>query len=346
MVTSPDGMAMARFARAVAGRADLIDPEQAQVLARTHYDLIVRAEPLSGERDQNIRLVTDLGAQYLLKISSPTEDEAAIDLSTAALLHLKAVDPQFPCPRVILDRTGQAIVRSISIHGTKRTIRLFTWIDGTLLRSSTRSSAQRVACAHIAARLGRALRDFSHPVADRPLLWNLRNFGQMRPLLRVLPDFPFYDELVDIQLMLEDIVLPIFPSLRHQVVHNDMNRRNVLVDTNDETKIAGVIDFEDMVYTALIADVAIAAGAQITTAKMAEVEVAEFIRAYCDFEPLPVRELAVVNWLIAARIVMDLVTPAWYRTQNPGTSHYAPMDAEQVRDRLDIVRVLCAARFF
>jgi hydroxylysine kinase len=338
--------ALDRFAQAVAGRADVIGPDQAQMLANEHYGLSVRAEPLSGERDENMRLVTSTGAQYLLKISSPAEDAAAIDLSTAALLHVKAVDPQFPCPRIICDRTGQPIVRAKATDGSKRTVRLFTWLDGTLLRHSTRSSAQRIACGHITARLNRALRDFTHPAANRPLLWDMRNFGQMQILLSALPDFPFRSDIADIQMMLEDMILPVFPSLRHQVVHNDLNKRNVLVDADDETKVSGVIDFEDMVYTALIADVAIAADAQITAAVTAETEVREFLAAYRQSAELFSHELTIVNWLIAARIVMDMVTPAWYRLQNPDTVHYAPIDAPQVRNRLEIVRALCATRFF
>jgi len=52
----------------------------------------------------------------------------------------------------------------------------------------------------------------------------------------------------------EQNVLPVFGSLRHQVIHGDLNPGNVLVAENDDEMIAGVIDFGDMVRAPLIID--------------------------------------------------------------------------------------------
>ena len=41
---------------------------------------------LSGERDQNFRLTTTDGIQYVLKVSSPAEDPLLVDFQTRALL--------------------------------------------------------------------------------------------------------------------------------------------------------------------------------------------------------------------------------------------------------------------
>ena len=50
-------------------------------------------------------------------------------------------------------------------------------------------------------------------------------------------------------------VLPQIHRLRHAYIHNDANDYNVLVQGN---RVSGLIDFGDMVYTALINNLAIA----------------------------------------------------------------------------------------
>ena len=74
--------------------------ESAVALAREHYGLEAHAIRLSGERDENFRLRTAQGADYLLKVAHAAEDPTVSDLLTAALEHLRASDPGLPCPRL------------------------------------------------------------------------------------------------------------------------------------------------------------------------------------------------------------------------------------------------------
>ena len=52
--------------------------------------------------------------------------------------------------------------------------------------------------------------------------------------------------------------VPLLRGLRRQVIHNDFNPHNVLADAVDDTRIAGVIDFGDMVHAPLVQDLATA----------------------------------------------------------------------------------------
>ena len=49
---------------------------------------------------------------------------------------------------------------------------------------------------------------------------------------------------------------PALAAVPHQVVHNDVNVDNVVVD--DHGDVAGILDFGDMVRTAVVADLAVA----------------------------------------------------------------------------------------
>jgi Ser/Thr protein kinase RdoA (MazF antagonist) len=338
-------LAMDVFATTVANPADRLDAEMVRLIARDFYGLDARIEPLSGERDQNTRLIAADGAQYVLKLSNPAEEASTIDLSTAALLHLESVDAGFPCPRIVRDLQGRAVVRATLPDGRIRTVRVFTWLEGKLLAAAEKSAAQRASCGHVAARLSVALRTFSHSAAKRSLIWDIRHIGQMRTLLADMPNFPAHDGIAHILGALEDAITPAFPSLRCQFAHNDLNRRNILVDPKDESRIVGIIDFQDMVHTALIADVAVAASTQVISPGTAETEVSEFLAAYRTADPLLDHEMSVLKYLIAARLIMGLLIPAWYRMRNPATDHYAPLAPGRVENRLECARALLRATF-
>jgi hydroxylysine kinase len=313
-----------------------VSPEAAQRLARDLYGLEAVATRLTGERDENFKLSCPDSSQYVLKIANSAEDPDITDLSTAALLHVERVDPGFPCPRIMRSRDRRTQVQYEDASGLTRTARVLTYLAGKTLRSSVRSGPQRAACGRTAARLGLALRNFAHPAARRPLIWDLRNVGQTRALLDELPGFPHPEGVAAVIMEIEARIAPHFERLRQQVVHNDLNDMNVLVEPADETVIAGVIDFGDLAHTALIADVAIAAADQIADAASAYHSIRDLVIAYHETTPLLPAELALLNSLIAGRLLMDVVIPSWHRVMNPTGTHYADFDAEFIRARLEL----------
>jgi hydroxylysine kinase len=314
--------------------------EEAEKLARDLYGLEATAARLTGERDENFKLSCTDGSQYVLKIASAAEDPAVTDLPTAALLHVERVDPSFPCPRMLRDRDGHTQVRYADGAALTRTVRVLTYLPGKTLRSSVRSRAQRAASGRTAARLGLALRTFAHPAASRPLIWDVRNVAQTLVLLDEIPDFPQRDAVAAVIERIDARIAPQFEQLRQQVVHNDMNNMNILVDPADETVISGVIDFGDLAHTALIADVAIAAADQITDDISPHQSILDLVIAYHEAVPLLPPELAILNSLIAGRILMDVLIPAWHRVRNPNGTHYKDPDAERILARLDLAREL------
>ena len=61
-------------------------------LLQREYNMAGPLKRLSGERDQNFRVTAATGKRYVLKISSPEEEESLIDFQIRALQHLEAVD--------------------------------------------------------------------------------------------------------------------------------------------------------------------------------------------------------------------------------------------------------------
>lgn len=314
--------------------------ESALALVRERYGLEPSVSArLTGERDENLRLTTTEGAEYVLKIANPAENPAETDFQTAALLYLERTAPALPCPRVLRDRTGGTHVAFVA-DGIERTARVLTFLPGRLLGASTRSQRQRAACGRLGARLALALRGFEHRAARRTIVWDVRHTGHMRALLDDLPGFTFRPAAAALLARLTAPIESQLPPLRHQIVHNDLNPLNILVDPADEERVTGVIDFGDMTHTALIADVAVTAAELIPPGCTEPAEARECVRevasAYDEGVPLVPAELALLGALVAARLLMTVVIHEWHVQRNPASGHFKPLQEEFMRARLHI----------
>jgi Ser/Thr protein kinase RdoA (MazF antagonist) len=65
-----------------------------------HWGINGEFAPLVGERDQNFRVRTTDGKQYVFKIASPIEDATLVDFQVQGLLHLQRNDPGIPVPHM------------------------------------------------------------------------------------------------------------------------------------------------------------------------------------------------------------------------------------------------------
>jgi len=329
-----------RFLSTMVCGGHLLTSETAERLVWEHYGISVRAERLTGERDENFKLATSVGPGYVFKVAHAAEDPSVSELPTAALLHIEEADPGLPCPRVCRARGGRSSINFKDELGRQRTASLVTFLPGQRLASASRSREQRAECGRIAARLGRALRDFVHPASHRTLLWDLKNVGHLRLLLSELPDFPETRFVQSFIAEFEVEVRPQLASVRHQVVHNDLNVTNLLVDTMDEARVIGVIDFGDAVHTALVADVAIALVGQIANASALPECIEEFLSGYQSVEPLDSRELQLLPRLAAGRVLQGVLIPSWHRAQNPQSGHFQPMESAHIQGRIELARDL------
>ena len=320
----------------------LVSTIRAESLALERFGIRGRAERLTGERDENFWIRPQIGPGYVLKVANASEVPEITDLQIAALQHVGRVDPSLPCARVLHCKDGHTQARFIDDNGAARTVVLYSFLPGKPLLHARRSPPQRAACGRLLARLGHALRDFEHPGSHRPLVWDLKRLPELQGLLREIPGLL---EAEFIRGFLADFAAQISPRLamlRSQFVHNDFNARNVIVDPADESRVVGVIDFGDSVHTALVADVAVGVIGQLAAPETADESIREFVRAYCDVEPLSPEELAILPRLIAGRIVQNVVMTSWHRARNPGGTHFDGFDTAYFEWRVALARQLAA----
>lgn len=322
---------------------------EAAAMARVQFGLSGRIRPLAAERDQNFRLDRDDGHAFVLKIANTAEDPAVIDFQTGALLHVAARDPGCPVPRLWPARDGAPWVRVLGPDGAAHVVWMQTLLPGVALSDLPVTDARRRAAGAALARLGLALAGYHHPVARHHMLWDLRHAGELVPLLPHIAG-PAERGLAEAALArFAEAVAPVLDSLPAQVVHNDLNPSNILMAADDPDRISGLIDFGDLVETARVNDVAVAAAYLVARDGDPLDGVVPFLAGYAGVTPLGAAEARLLPELIATRMAMTLTVANWRAARYPqnrtyllrntavaasGLARLAALDPQAARDRL------------
>lgn len=283
-------------------------------LARTHWGVTGTFQPLTSERDLNHRIDTGT-ASFTLKLSNPAEPPAMTDFQTLALLHVARQDPDLPTPRVIPTHDGRHVVPT-----TDGALRLLSWCHGTPIARLPRSPALARATGDALARLTAALTGFVHPADDHFLLWDIRRFAALQPLVPLLP-LALQTEVQAFSPIFQTRIAPALAGLPTQVVHADFNPHNLLSDPDSPDRITGILDFGDMVRTPRICDLAVAASYLVDPDKPLLLLV-PMVAAYHARLPLLPAELALLPDLIMARMLTTLTISNWRAARYPENAAY------------------------
>ena len=297
-------------------RPPALDPVVLLGHLRQHWGLAGTLSPLTSERDQNQRLTTPAGS-YVVKIANAAEPHAMTRFQSAALRHVAQRDPGLPVPRLCPTQQGANDVLLPEGH----LMRVLTWLDGVPLHQTRATRAQSAALARMAAGLTWALAGFADPAADHVLQWDIKRAADLRPLLPHVADAALQDLCRAVLDRFDSAVAPMLPDLPWQVVHGDLNPHNLLADPGDSDRIAGILDFGDMVLTPRICDLAVAASYRIETEDPVG-SLAAFAGAYHAVLPLTAPEREVLFDLVAARMVTTVAITSWRAAKYPENAAY------------------------
>ncbi|GEO16717.1 phosphotransferase [Microvirga aerophila] len=298
-----------------------LDCDQALLVARKFFGKDGQAIELSGERTQNFHIISTTG-EYLLKISSPAEDLALVDLETRVLQHVAQTDPALPVPRVLASLDGDL---SVPIGGgPPRVARLLQYLPGIpLSESRVRSTQQRFCLGRTLAKLDLALSSFDDPLAHhRDLIWDIKRASQVRPFLTLIDPNRrgFLKELLD---RFEQETLPRLEGLSQQIIHNDMNMQNVLVDTINNSRVAAILDFGDVIQGPRVIDLAVLAAAQTPELGAHPLSAAsEIVAAYHAVAQLSGHEIDILFDLMIARYLVSVTVTEWLAQRDPSNRRY------------------------
>ena len=321
--------------------ADDVSDEEAVAVAKAHWGIAGRAKLLTGERDRNFHLVAEDGREFVLKFANPAEPPGVTDLQIKALQHVARTDPGFNVPRMIPLPNGEIEAVVVRAPAPAR-VRLLSWVHGTPIRYVPRTAAQRESCGRALARLGLALQGFAHPDSRYELIWDLTHALRLREILHHLEDAAAERAIGGLLNDYEREVAPVLPGLRHQVLYNDMNHGNTLVDPAHPDEVVGIIDFGDLVHTAVAIDVAVGAITAVGDDMPVPEALARFVGGFHAVRPLLAEEVALLPILTAVRAAIGTVLQAWHRKTHVDNPHYAKMTAEELQRRLDRIAALRA----
>ena len=302
------------------------------------YGLTGDLTQLPGEADDNFLLDSE-GRRHVVKFAHLRADPAVVGVQVRVLRHIEANAPGLPVPRVLvpLERAaanGQpwAVVPDGPLRG--RVVHALSYLDGRLLRSVSTDPPLRRAMGATLAELGLALRGFDDPLVRRPLLWDLAQLPQLRPLAAERPPGPRTGLLTAQLARLTAETLPRLAVQRRQLLHNDFSPDNTLISA-DGAAVSGIIDFGDVTVTALVNDVAIAVANLIADGDDPLGPGLDLIAGYHAVTPLTAAELELLPDLILGRVVARIIISEWRAERFPENRAYVLRNTPRAWEQLD-----------
>jgi Ser/Thr protein kinase RdoA (MazF antagonist) len=234
-------------------------------------------------------------------------------------------------PRIVPSLAGEDVETVTSRAGAEHRLRVLTWIDGRVLaRQTPRGDALLESIGASMAQVDLALAEFTHPAMDRVLQWDLRHAGIARPHTPLLSET--WRERV--QAAFERWEQLDWTSLRHGVIHGDANDHNVLAERG---RMTGLLDFGDMVHSAIVCDLAVALAYAMLGESDPLAAAGAVIRGYHRHNPLTVPEQLALDALVRVRLAASLCYAAHNKIRDPDDPYQVVSEAgvRTLFERLD-----------
>jgi len=314
--------------------AGKISAETASKIVAEAWGLDARAEPLVGFADCNFRIRTDRDESFVLKISPTDTRREDLECQAAVLGHLASSPLAALVPRMVPTTDGLDFLPVEDEMGTPRLARILSYLEGTpLARVTDRPPELLEEVGRTLSRLDLALTDFDHPWARREFSWDLTTTPKLAYLAEHIQN-PARRELVRAHLdRFQETVTPRLAELEYGVIHNDGNDLNILVTTPEGgyARLAGLIDFSDVLYSATIAELAIACAYLMLDRDEPLDDAAHLIRGYDSVRPLTDLERVLLPDLIVGRVCTSLLFSAFGRHSDPDNTYLQVCEAPMWR---------------
>jgi 4-aminobutyrate aminotransferase-like enzyme/Ser/Thr protein kinase RdoA (MazF antagonist) len=302
--------------------------DEAIKILKLYYDIQVQTiEELSAELDRNFYVLSEDHQEYILKVAHASYVDAVLDLQNATLQYLGQSRDLFP--KLIPTSEGQYAVNIEGIDGHIYIIRLLHYIVGTPLVDFQPHSPELL--NDIGTQLGHlssVMQSFSHPEKRLNYRWNILN---ALDIVSYSDEMPHEKRAIIHKYMdlYEQQFLPNLSSVRHSFIHNDANDHNILVQSHslDQSSLAGLIDFGDLVYSPTIAELAVCLAYVMMHSDQPLDKAVKVVKGYHRIFPLTELEISMLYPLLTARLCMS-VCISWYQQQNePDNPHLSISEA-------------------
>ncbi|ODA93299.1 serine kinase [Mesorhizobium sp. SEMIA 3007] len=310
-----------------------VSNNEAECIADRLYGKSGSTKRFESEKDDTFLLDCESKVQFVLKIAHPSESPEELDFQVRLIRHIEREAPSLPIPRVFQDRHGQMLPVITTSTGEPRIVRLFSFIPGAPLATTTSKPEQRARIGELLAQLRHAMANFSHPSDSRVLAWDVTHLLNLSDLIDYIPDYERRDwARITLERFAE--IRPRLDRCRRQVLHNDFNTSNLIVSHNNPHFVNGIIDFGDAVRTAIAVDVSTALLNQmpkdIGDANRRDLfdEARDVLRGYTRFADLSEEELRLIPFLSMGRLAARVLLTSWRARLFPENSRYILRNTE------------------
>jgi 4-aminobutyrate aminotransferase-like enzyme/Ser/Thr protein kinase RdoA (MazF antagonist) len=292
----------------------LVQMEVLRDILIEHYGVVASDIRLLEGYEDKTYLVESARGRSVLKVYSPSRGLAtrlALETKFAeALAH--ALPYEFPVP--IYSAQGNAWVS----FGNK-TVRLLPFLQGEFLAEVPKTDRTLRSLGAFLGQLTKVGASLSvDSVPSNESLWDLQHLLIHRGRADAIED-PKERALINYFLLqFEQVVEPRRFTLRKSLIHNDANDWNLLTQKG---KVSGIIDFGDLCYSWLIAELAVALPYVMAGKEDPIGAACIVIAAYHREFPLLPEELHLLYYLVAGRICMSLCNSAAAKKLKPDSEY-------------------------
>ena len=168
--------------------------------------------------------------------------------------------------------------------------------------------------------MDKTLADFHHPAAHRYWQWDLQHACDLNRSTKYIANAGRRSLAEYFLLQFEMNVKPVSLDIRSSIIQNDANDHNVLAGGSSagESKITGIIDFGDMVYSCTVFELAIAIAYVMLGKDDPLAAAGPVVRGYHEVYPLTDAEVDVLFYSICARLASSVIISAYQQYLRPG----------------------------
>ncbi|MFM2310102.1 MAG: hypothetical protein RLY87_2224 [Chloroflexota bacterium] len=303
--------------------------EQILAVAKSLYGVVGSIQSLPGEYDSNTRIQTASGEQMVLKIMHPSRDAAFIDMQISALNHISQVSPQVPVQRVIPQRDGR-FSSAFTIGQHVHIVWMLSYIEGTLFADA--NPVDDALVGHLGETIGHidvALKTFSYPTPERTLEWDVLNAGWIRGYRDALASEAERTLVMGMLDRFEATFAQHKNDVRIGLIHGDANDYNIVVGKPGyrNRRVSGVLDFGDMMRTAIVSELAISAAYMLMRHPDPIDGLMVMTSAYHAVCPLTEGEVAVLFDMICMRLAISVTVSAIRKRERPNDPYMVVSEA-------------------
>ena len=277
----------------------------------------IEIKKLWGYENSNY-LVKAKDKKYVFKTYiKNTETFALVEAENEALLFLhKTNNKIFPKPIIFKDNS---LVKTIKIEEKELICRMLSYLEGELLGNVTPTKSLYQSLGKFIAQMDIQLQSFNNKtIKARQWQWDIQYLHLNQKYIQDISNAKDRSLISYFFQQFEKNLIPVLPELRKSMIHGDANEWNVLV--NDGT-VTGIIDFEDLSYTPLIYELAVTIAYACLFVENPLEWASIIIESYHNVLPLEEKEIAILYYLIAARLCISVCNSAHSRKENPGNKY-------------------------